>query len=137
MEIDPINDVIVRRAIGKISIDDIIQANDEIWKHPNFHTGMDAIWDLRDAEVGHLSTEDLRKVSRFLSTQIAWRGAHYRLALVTSNEIDYIVSSTFAIIGQIENVPINVQVFRDYDKAVAWGFSDPDQSIGAAHCHGR
>ena len=134
MEIDPINNVIIRRAIGKISIDDIIRLKDQPWKHPGFHPSMDTIWDLRRAEVGHLSTKDLQRLAQYLLTQTKWRGTYYRLALVTSNEIDYIVSNTFAIIGQIEELPINVQVFRDYNKAIACGLSDPDQSIGAALC---
>jgi hypothetical protein len=126
MEIDQIHDLIIRKGIGRITLDEIIGANADTWQYPGFHSGMDVIWDLRRAEVGHFSTEDLVALSRFLSRQLSWRGTHYKLALVATSEIDYIVSNTFSIIGQIEEIPITVQVFRNFKKAVSWELSESE-----------
>ena len=94
-EIDPENNLIIQKIMGRISIDEIIGANNDALKFLGFHPGMHAIWDLRKADIGHFSTNDLTVLSKFLFRQSSWRGTHYKLAVVATKEINFIVSPDF------------------------------------------
>jgi hypothetical protein len=123
MVIDADNNLIIRKAIGRITLDDIAKSNEETPGHPHFHPGMNVIWDLTQADVGHFSTLELKTLSHLITEQVPWRGSHYKLAIAAPKEMDFIVSSTFSIIGQIERLPIDVRVFQTFRKAFEWSLS--------------
>lgn len=112
----------VRRAIGYITVDEIMATYAKTADHPYFKSGMDVIWDLSQAEVGHFSTQDLKILSQLICSQKQqeWRGARYKVAIAAPKELDFIVSSTFCIIGEIEDLPVTVRVFRTFRKAANW-----------------
>jgi hypothetical protein len=113
----------IRKAMGRITLDDIKKSNEETPSHPHFHPGMNVIWDLSQADVGHFSTLELKTLSHLILEQVSWRGSHFKLAIAAPKELDFIVSSTFSIIGQIEGLPIDVRVFQTFRKAFEWSLS--------------
>lgn len=136
MIIDEDNNLIIRRAIGCITLDDIVKAREETPGHPHFHSGMNVIWDLAQADVGHFSTLDLKIVAKLMIKQMDWRGARYKLAIVAPKEMAFIVSSTFCIVCQIENLPVEMQVFRNFRKARIWILSEENQKLETHHLTG-
>lgn len=113
----------IRKAMGRITLDDIKKSNEETLGHPHFHPGINVIWDLSQADIGHFSTQDLKVLSKLIIDQVSWRGSHFKLAIAAPKEIDFIVSNTFSIIGQIEGLPIDVRVFHTFRKAFEWSLS--------------
>jgi hypothetical protein len=134
--IDEGNHLIIRRAIGHITLDDIIQAKEETSGHPHFHSGMNVIWDLTQADVDHYSILDVKKLVNLIIQQVAWRGSHYRLAIVAPRDMTFIVSSTFCIICQIENLAIEMRVLRNFRKARVWVLSGENQKIDSRRLTG-
>ena len=120
--IDENKSLMVRKAVGHITVDEIMATYAKTAGHPHFKSGMDVIWDLSQAEVGHLSTQDLRSLSELIRNQDQqnWRGAQFKVAIAAPKELNFIVSSTFCILGEIEDLPITVRVFRTFRKAVSW-----------------
>ena len=49
--IDAGNNLMIRKAIGRITLDDIKKSNEETPGNPHFHSGMNVIWDLSQADV--------------------------------------------------------------------------------------
>lgn len=121
--IDAANNLMIRKAIGHITLDDIKESNEETPVLPHFHSGMNVIWDLTQADVGHFSTKDLTTLAKLICEQVSWRGSHFKVAIAAPKEMDFIVSSTFRIIGQIERLPMDVGVFQSFRKALEWSLS--------------
>lgn len=120
MVIDAGNNLIIRKAIGRITLGDVIKSNEETPEHPYFHPGMNVVWDLTQADVSHFTTLDLKALVKMIIDQVSWRGSGYKLAIAAPKEMDFIVSSTFSIIGQIDSIPIDVRVFHTFRKAFDW-----------------
>ena len=120
MVIDAGNNLIIRKAIGRITLGDIIKSNEATPKHPHFHPGMNVIWDLTQADVSHFTTLDLKALVKIIIDQVSWRGSGYKLAIAAPKEMDFNVSRQFSVIGQIDSIPIDVRVFHTFRKAFGW-----------------
>lgn len=60
----------------------------ETVKHPEFVRGMNTIWNLREAELSHLSSVDFRRSRSLPRAPLAVRG-QARVVIVTGNDLTY------------------------------------------------
>ncbi|UCG50517.1 MAG: hypothetical protein JSW58_09920 [Candidatus Latescibacterota bacterium] len=85
---------------------------------PDAQPNMNALWDLRDADVSSFSSPAVERLAEFVSTQ--WgTGGKSRAALVVLQDLAFGLSRMYEILlgGRTSS---DVQVFRDYAEALEW-----------------
>jgi hypothetical protein len=93
-------------------------AADDMLHDPDFRPGADALWDLRKAEMRHLSTEDILSLVSFIKGHQQERGAGYKVAIVVERDLLFGGARMFEAFS--DTVPFSCRVFRDLDEAQGW-----------------
>ena len=110
--------VITRTVRGATTFDEITGVFEETLAHPDFRPGMDAIWDLRQADLTNLTRDDMRCIAEYMQRKSETRGTGYKAALVVFREVDFGFSrmcKTYA-----DDLPVRLQIFRSLEEAQAW-----------------
>ena len=87
-------------------------------KDPAFRPGLDAFCDLTAAE-STPKLADLREMVALVGEHAPAIG-HSKLAILTSKPITFGVARVFEALTQVEETPLQVRVFFNRDKALAW-----------------
>lgn len=110
------NNLIVRKAHGRIFIEDVLKAIDYTYKHPDFRENMISIWDFRLCVI-KFDTDDLEKIYPVLDKKREQYGKYYRIALLIVNmtEVFSTMSSFFAKSIVLE-MPYKTDIFYNIDE---------------------
>jgi len=85
--------------------------------HPDFHPGLNALWDFRQFKMASVPTATLRRLAGFLQeNRDMRRGA--RVAVVVDSDADFGVARMFEAIAT--DVPSHFRVFRSVEQARDW-----------------
>lgn len=117
-QIDSENNLIVRTITDKLSMQEILDSFNASLADKAFNKDMHVIWDLRNANISELSSEEIIKVVEFIQSSTAERGSEYKIALVASEDSNFGISRMFATYGQ--ELPLSIGVYRDIDEAYDW-----------------
>lgn len=97
----------------------LMDAYDAALKLPESETGMNAIWDMRQADLTPLGAyEDLDNLAGHYWEMAHIRGRDLRVAIVVSREVDYGLARMFQTVSN--KLPKEHMVFRDMDQARSW-----------------
>ena len=110
--------IIVRTVTGELASDDVSQAISESLLDPDFKENMHVIWDLTQADVNKISTEQLLYVVEYIRSKIDSRGANYKIAIVAEMDLSYGISKMFE--GYGGDLPVSIHVYRNIDEAYQW-----------------
>ena len=91
--------------------------------HPDFAPGMPSVWDLREADLSPLDSEDLRQIAAFSSALRGERG-NARVAAVSSEDLSFGITRMYEVVGEVAH--LQFKAFRDFDEAVAWVLDVPE-----------
>ena len=91
---------------------------EEMLKDPDFHPGMDALWDLRTVEMKDMSTYDLRVLVSYIEAHQQERGAGYKVAIVVNKDLLFGGARMFEAFA--DTSPFSCRVFRDITQAESW-----------------
>ena len=77
----------------------------------------EALWDLRQASIGHLRAEDILLIRESLLVCSQPRPG-VRMAVVTSGKLDYGVVRMGQ--GYVNDIPLEIMAFREFGAAESW-----------------
>jgi hypothetical protein len=83
---------------------------------------MTVLWDVRDATIVHLSTDDLQALARFSHELRSVRGGG-RAAILVSRDADFGVARMFQ--AYADAFPWETMVFRDLVETIEWLGASP------------
>ncbi|HQZ40770.1 MAG TPA: STAS/SEC14 domain-containing protein [Vicinamibacterales bacterium] len=102
---------------GTIRFDDIAQKFLERIQQPEHRPGMNILMDGREALL-EFSTEDVTRLVTFLDLRRRDRGAGFRFALTSTQDLAFALGRMFE--AYAARLPEDIRVFRDLDDARRW-----------------
>ena len=128
-EVDTAAGVVVLRMIGSLSLSDMTAAFDGMLGNPEFQPGMGIVWDVRSGAIDALSVDEVQEIPAYVTRRFKMRGGG-RLAIVVAKNLTYGVGRM--VDGYADAIPIEREIFRDFDEAVRWASgSTPENGEGA------
>jgi ferritin-like protein len=104
------------KAVGKMKADDFHE-----WT-ANYYNGTVtslALWDLTEADLSEIQTEDLRNDAEHTKA-LAERRKGGKTAIVSANSLEYGLSRMLETFYDMEEVPFETQVFHTINEAMKW-----------------
>lgn len=117
VHVDSKANLITFRCEGKLTLDDIQRALDEMFADPGFRSGLNALWDLRDASIG-VYAQEIPDLLRMIRDRQDERGRDYRVAILVAGSPDFGLSTLFEMSAHA--MPFTVRVFRGSTEAGRW-----------------
>ncbi len=77
------------------------------------------LWDLRQADLSEIKAEDLRKDAIHTRNMAVVRKGG-KTAIVSGDALAYGLSRMLETFYELENVPFDMEVFRDVEEAKSW-----------------
>jgi hypothetical protein len=105
-------------ASGTISSADIIKTLHGLLQDSQFKSGMDILWDFRQVKTENMKADQIREIVSFIKNNQEKRGAHYRVALVVSRDIDFGLARMYEAYTQ--ELPFQLQIFKTLSSAEDW-----------------
>ena len=113
------NGITLREMTGNIILEELLEALKTIPDHPDFQKSMLALWDLRNASLSKLSTNNLYKLRDFISINAGRRGSNFKVAYVASRDLEYGISRMLGFVLQA-NPSCSRRTFRSMAEAIEW-----------------
>ena len=117
-EIDNSLNTIIRTVTGEMRAAEIYSEFDKSLTHPDFRKNMNVVWDMTNADVRAASTNEVLDVVAHIGNNIANRGESYKIAIVASTEMSFVMSKMFETYG--EQLPVSIHVFNALEDALTW-----------------
>lgn len=110
--------LVVHKARGQFSPEDVRHQLMTTLKHPAFSPAMNVLWDF--TQTGHvsLSTEELQMIARYTEEHVAMRGGSFKLALVAEGDLIFGLSRMY--MAMMGDTPIKINVLRSVEAALNW-----------------
>jgi len=121
-EIDTKVGVVVNTLTGPGSRSQFEDAFEGMLGNAEFESGMGVVWDVRDGAIDALSSSDVVRLVDFAASRLQMRGLG-RLAMLVTRNISYGVARM--IDGYSSEIPVEREIFRDFDEAVRWASGAP------------
>jgi len=101
---------------GKISIENIKKAIEELHENPKRRSKMNSLWDLRNTDLKDVKSRDLKELAYFISNKKEKISS--KIAIVVGKDVDFGVARMWEVYAEI--VPRERKVFRNMDEAIIW-----------------
>ena len=116
--IDPDDGLRVHSLNGRLRFEEVRDTLEALYASPDFDPAMNALWDVRDANLTDISSDDVRKIAQLVSGRRPKEGFS-RVALVVSRDVDFGLARMYEM--QLEDGSHSaVRVFRDIGEAMTW-----------------
>ncbi len=116
--IDVERDLIIRKVTGRFLIDDLEAAYAYTFEHPDYKPSMNALWDLLEADIAEVTSEELTQVVQLVQSVADHRGSDYKVAFVAPDEVSYGITRMFE--AYANNLEFQMFSFRNMDDASSW-----------------
>lgn len=107
------------QVFGYATWDDFGRAFTTMIEHPDFHPGMNALWDIRAADLSQFTASELRRFAEFVTEHASSRDGA-RGALVIPSEVDHGLGPRLHATLREIKLPVALEVFHDLAEAEAW-----------------
>lgn len=97
--------------------------------HPDYQSGMNELWDFREASMGHISEQDLRVLADYVKE--TFNGVKKRIAFVVNDSLSFGMGRMWITIAELSGAKHDRRLFESVDAAQSWLIS-PVTSDGAA-----
>jgi len=114
-------DLTVAKAIGKMKADNFRKWNETYYAG---RVTSNCLWDLTDANLSEINTGTLRDEAT-VTKNLAGKREGGKTAFVTESTLEYGLCRMLEAFYDLQQVPIEVQVFRTIDDAKEWLLSEP------------
>lgn len=115
--ISPDTSLVTFECSGTLLLDQVEQAYEAMFTQPSFRSGMNALWDIRNASIG-LYAQQIPDLLRMIRGRQPDRGTGYRVALLVAGSPDFGLSTLFEM--SAHSMPFEVRVFRSHTQATQW-----------------
>ena len=109
---------ILRTVTGSLSPADIDNAIAETLHHPAFEKGMHVIWELSDADISNVQSDELLEIIEVIRNSVEQRGSHYKIAVVANSNLAFGISRMFEGFGG--GLPLAIGIHRSMEAACRW-----------------
>jgi len=118
--VDKTKDLTIHVCTGKITLDELITEIKSFYdREPTSHN----LWDLTEADVSELKSEDLRHIAKFPKEYVPSRVGG-KTAIVSAEGVGFGLGRMYSAFAESANLRVEVQVFRTVDNANVWLDSD-------------
>jgi hypothetical protein len=130
-EIDAKNNVIIRKVIGELTLQDVKDALASTPQLDGYTPSMGAVWDYSEGTIEKFYSNELTKLAQFIKQWSQGRGGiDYRVAAFAPRDIDFGLSRIYQTLIEIHGIPFEFSVFRDLDQAIRWvNKIEPEENI--------
>jgi hypothetical protein len=112
------NNLVIIEAKGDASVEGLSELIDQLFRFPQWESGMSTLIDFRNFSITPLKNDDIMKVSQMVKALKDALGDG-DCAIAVSREIDYGLVRMWQI--QTEpGVQVQIEVFMSYDEAFKW-----------------
>ena len=112
------NNLVIIEAKGDASVEGLSELIDQLFRFPQWESGMSTLIDFRNFSITPLKNDDIMKVSQMVKALKDALGDG-DCAIAVSREIDYGLVRMWQI--QTESgVQVQIEVFMSYDEAFKW-----------------
>ncbi|MEM7468372.1 MAG: hypothetical protein AAF387_15995 [Pseudomonadota bacterium] len=112
----PNKDLTVFAVIGALRLAELKTAVDE------FYSGkftLNTMWDLREADISAIEVGEVKEILDY-SMEYLKRREGGRSAILVSTDVNYGMGRVFDTFVELSSSPVENNVFRDYEEAMAW-----------------
>jgi hypothetical protein len=113
---DPSRNLTVAKATGMMTSNDFLDWTADYYSGT---TTLFVLWDLSEANLSEINTGNIRDDAK-LTKSLADKRKGGKTAIVSGNSLEYGISRMLETFYEMEEVPFEVQVFYDIDKAMEW-----------------
>ncbi len=103
---------------GAGDVGGIIAFIEDVVSHSEWRSGMSILVDHRELELHEITQAGVGIVSRFFQS-VASQLGDGKLALVMNRDVDFGIARAWEAITS-DNAEMDIFVFRDFDRAIAW-----------------
>jgi hypothetical protein len=102
---------------GELVLDELREALEGVYDHPDFRPGMHALWQIKEGTIGVTATE-LPGLISLLEERTEKRGTGYRAAIVVRGNLDFGLSTLLQM--HAYSLPFEIKVFQSLTQAKQW-----------------
>jgi hypothetical protein len=106
---------------GRVTLEEVRDILDGVYKDPDFKPAAPALWDMRDADID-VPTEDVRHLADFVG-KLVGEGTGGRVAIVVASDFEFGMARMYETILASQSRKA-MKVFRDPAEAKSWLDSD-------------
>ncbi len=109
--------IVVQKVTGDLHGPDVIAAQQRLYADPDHDSSMPVLWDAREGRVSGMPANEMRQTVG--DSEAFWeRMRNGRTAILVGSEADFAMGRMYQQLA--ERMPRALQVFRNYDEALAW-----------------
>ncbi|MFH1021101.1 MAG: hypothetical protein V1782_10915 [Pseudomonadota bacterium] len=121
LKYDQDNKLIIVTVLGKIMLDEIDSAFQQITRSSDYPPNIDALWDLRNTDFLHVDEKFIRGIIK-LREKYSDR-ANNKSAIIVSDDLSFGLGRMFEMLAA-NDVHQEIMVFRDYSEGERWILHD-------------
>jgi hypothetical protein len=110
---------------GEMFLDTYRKALAALVQEKQFHTNMDTIWDLRNADLSGMSSNNIREGVTMASQSAEWRGTHWKTAVIVGDDLSFGLARMSEMLAN--GAPYRMGIFRTLEQAEKWIKDGPDE----------
>ena len=117
-EINETENLIIHHFSESVSLENLTETIKNTIEDPKYKVGMNAIWSCDKGTEINMTSEETQELSEIARQAFDKNGVSYKLALVASDNLAYGMTRVYE--GWSNDRSVNINSFRDLDKAIAW-----------------
>jgi hypothetical protein len=103
---------------GALEKDSLLENLQKVYSGADFDENMNAIWDLREADLTPFSYAQIEEIGEYVGKQWGIEGQS-KAAIVVSRDVDYGLTHILKMLLEARS-SIKIRTFRDYQEALVW-----------------
>ena len=116
-DIDLLNQLTIFTVTGELSLNDFRSTLESVYNGTDAKVTKDILWDLRNASISALSSQDIEMIVNIGSRY--WKARKGgKSAIVALEDVSYGISMIYR--GQASSFPYKIEVFRTLEEALQW-----------------
>jgi len=116
--IDKEKNLRIHTITGPLSKEALFPALLEMYASAGFDPDMNALWDVRRAEMGSIVMSDVIETCAFVRNQ--WEnGKPIRVAFLVNSDVDFTLATMYETLSE-DNAKFEIRIFRDFEKSMDW-----------------
>jgi hypothetical protein len=106
----------VHTCVGKITVDDIVQETEALREAG---APKNSLWDLREADLTEISTEDIESLARMMKETLPDELSG-KTAIVVTGDLGFGLGRAYEAYADVTKQPEDIMVFRTIEEAHEW-----------------
>ena len=114
----PHKNLVIIKCSGDMQVKSLLEACDEALSDPQYKKGMGRIWDVFDADLSQITTEQVHEITSYLTTR-ADDVNYVRVGIVAGNSLGFGLARVFSSVSD-HTAKNKVMPFRSLEDAEEW-----------------